>query len=124
MNKLKNRLRKIFEYENITHISSKELVEFEIRLYIISKLKNNVSIDVGWSIFTRYFDVYKTIEEDEISIKDIFNLRKDNHSYSTAGKWKIIKEKYFELDKKYRNFEADENGYINKITPKYESDRF
>lgn len=123
MNRLRIRLKELFKQDNIQEISAKEFVQFEARLYLINNLNNRVPVDAGWSVFTGYFDVFRDKDETSESKKNIFNLKKENHSYSTSTKWKNIKEKYFKVDEKYRLFDINDKGYLKLIVPKYESDR-
>lgn len=122
MNRYKIRLSKLFKDDNID-FKVKDFIDIEIRLYTLLNLYNVIPASLGWSVYTKYFDVYKSEAEDEKSRKNIFNLRKDNPLFSTSTKWKMSLNKYLEIDKKYRMFDIDDNDNLIKIVAKYESDR-
>ncbi len=122
MNRYKVRLSKLFKKDNI-NFKTKDFIDLEIRLYTIFNLCNEVPVSLGWSVYTKYFDIYKSEAENEKNKENIFNLIKDEYSFSTPTKWKTSLNQYLDVDKKYRIFDIDHNDNLIKIVAKYESDR-
>ncbi|MCH1959926.1 hypothetical protein [Romboutsia hominis] len=123
MNDLIYRVKKIFKDNFIEDMSAKEFLHFEVRLYLLSKLENNVPINCGWTVFTEYFDTFNDREESEENKSIIFKLRKQDHSYSTSNKWLISQNNYLNIDSKYRLFDIDDFGNLKKQILKYEDNR-
>lgn len=122
MNRYKVRLSKLFKVNNID-FKVKDFIDIEMRLYAIFNLNNTVPASLGWSVFTKYFEVYKSDKEDEKNRQLLFDLIKDNHLFSTSTKWNISLKKYLQVNKNYRMFDVDDNNNLIKIVAKFESNR-
>lgn len=119
MKKYSDNLNKLFKNNDID-LKVKDFIDLEIRLYQIYNLNNEVDASLGWSVYTKYFDVYKEKEEADETKANIFKLRKENHLFSTTTNWKKILKKYLNIEKKYRMFDIIENDKLVKIKPKFE----
>lgn len=123
MNNLITNFKNLFKKYNIDNISIKEFIEFEIRLYILSLIKNELMVDEGWSVYTKYFYDFKIESEDNEIVEYIFKLRKNNHAFSSQTKWRNIKNLYLEVPKQLRIFDINKAGYLVRIVANYENNR-
>jgi len=124
LQKFKSRFKELVSNEKYgSDLSSREIFEFEKRIFVITRLNNRVRLIDGWSIFTKYFDDLRIKSEDEKILSDIYILRKSNNKYNKQGKWRRTLELYLNLPMELRIYDVDENGYIKRITAKYENDR-
>lgn len=123
MNNLINNFKSLFKKYGIDNISVKEFIEFEIRLYILSLMKNKLMVDYGWSVYTKYFYDFKLESEDSQIVEYIFKLRKNNHSFSSQTKWIGIKNLYLQIPKQLRIFDINKEGYLVRISANYENNR-
>lgn len=104
-------------------LGSRDIFELEKRIFILFKLNNDIKLIDGWSVFTKYFDDLRCKNEEKKVLSDIYILRKSNNKYSKQGKWKRLIASYLNIPMELRIFDIDENGYIKRITAKYENDR-
>lgn len=94
-----------------------------MRLYIISRLRNKITLQNAWSLFTKYFSDLKLVSEEEEVLSNIYILRKDKNSYGMQGKWKYVLSQYLELPLEIRIYTQDEYGYLKRVVAKFENDR-
>lgn len=124
LQKFKSRFKELVSNKKYgSDLSSREIFEFEKRIFIITRLNNRIRLIDGWSIFTKYFDDLRVKSEDKKVLSDIYVLRKANDKYNKQGKWKRLVESYLNLPMELRIYDVDENGYIKRIIAKYENDR-
>ena len=124
LQKFKSRFKELVSNEKYSSdLSSREIFEFEKRIFVITRLNNRVRFIDGWSIFTKYFDDLRIKSEDEKILSDIYILRKSNNKYNKRGKWRKMMELYLNLPMELRIYDVDKNGYIKRISAKYENDR-
>lgn len=107
----------------VSELGAMGIFELEKRIFIIFKLNNDIKLIDGWSVFTKYFDDLRYKNEDEKVLSDIYILRKSNNKYSKQGKWKKLIGLYLNIPMELRIFDVDKDGYIKRITAKYENDR-
>lgn len=124
LQQFKKRFKKLFENNNFdSDLSGEEVLEFEKRIFIITKLKNNIKFMDGWSIFTKYFENLRITNEDEDILSDIYILRRSNSKYGKQSNWKKITNIYLDLPMELRIYDTDKDGNIRRIISKYENDR-
>lgn len=123
MNSLKKSMKSLFEQNNILDFKYSDFIKFELRVFLINNLKNTIGVNEGWSVFTRYFDVFNLEDEDEKIKEYIFKLKKNDDTFSKNSKWNQFKNQYLGIPEKLRIFKIHEDGSIEKIIAKYENDR-
>lgn len=97
-------------------------IMFEIRLFVINKLKTLVSAEYGWSVFTRYYSEIADEAENEEVQKWIFKLRMLNHKYSTSSCWQEELSDYLKVEDDLRIYNIADNGtIIRKIARIFDS---
>lgn len=122
MNSFKARIKELFDKNNILDMTYMEFINYEIRLYLINKLKNKVDISEGWSVFTKYFNEFKLTDEDKYIKEYIFKLKKEDSTFSKNSKWNQLKKLYLDIPEKFRIFKVN-SGDLVRIVAKYENDR-
>lgn len=124
LQKFKRRFNELVKNKNYgSELKGRDIFEFEKRIYIIKKLNNHIRLTDGWSAFTKYFENLRINDEDRKVLSDIYILRKTNMKYSRHGQWIKIANMYLDIPMELRIYDVDENGYIKRITAKYENDR-
>lgn len=124
LQKFKRRFKELFENNNYySNLKWVDVFEFEKRVFLITKLNNEIKLIDGWSVFTKYFEDLRIKNEEKNVLSDIYILRKSNIKYNKQGLWKKITNMYLNLPMELRIYDVDEHGYIKRITAKYENDR-
>lgn len=116
-------LKDLFSSKKIDHVSVQEFIDFELRLYILAHLKNEVLMDDGWSVFTQYFYELTDKPEEQFIKESLYKLRLKNHSFSTQSKWRTLLQAYLEVPKSFRIFDMGSSGRVARITSKYRNTR-
>lgn len=116
---IREEIKSLFESEKIEYISYQAFIDFEIRLYVLNLLRNKISVQTGWSVFTQYF--YDFIQQEEIDeIKDyLYKLRFDNHNFSNRGKWQGMMGDYLSVPSRFRMYDITEERELIRITPRF-----
>lgn len=120
---IKQKMKELFKSQQVGHISERSFINFELRLYVISLLQNDILLQDGWSVFTQYFyEFISQPEKDEIQ-EMLYKLRFDGHIFSNQGKWSSLLQDYLRVPAALRIYEQDEQGYIRRIIARYENKR-
>lgn len=120
--KVLEELKGLFKSYKVDFISPQAFINFEMRLYLLINLENNIGIDEGWSIFTQYFYDFILEEEDSQTKQALFKMRLDNHHLSTSSKWRNMELDYMQVPESLRIYDINEEKLI-RIVARYANDR-
>lgn len=105
-----------------TDLSIRDFVDIELRLFILYIMKSNINPWYGWSVFTKYFNDFKEMEEDQKIHEYIFKLKKQSNSYSKNSNWNSKLLQYLNIDRDIRIFDVIDEELV-RITAKFEDNR-
>ena len=120
---IEERINSLLSQYGNNEIKDKEFVGVETILMVINDLKTKVKLNDGGNVLKKYFADFATVEEDEISKKHLYLLRKKYFSFSQIGKWRKLMEKYSKCSRDIRLFDIDSEGFLVKNEPRHEKER-